>query len=178
MSDDHFTLQHRTQEPWLRRNSGVEIQYLLKAEEQLLQSISARVPLADVLHKICDALNSEIGNMISLISLPNDDATGLATIVKSATLFGLYKFCSARVVADNEELLGCLEMYCCAPRRPFLSEVRLIERATCLAAVAIQRHKEARNDGAPSDSCELPESGKKQVQSQSCSTTLKREASI
>jgi hypothetical protein len=178
MTDDHFTLEHRTQEPWPRRNSGAEVQYLLKAEEQLLQSISARVPLADVLHKICGALNSEIGNMISVISLPNDDATGLAAIAKCATLFGLYKFCSARVIAGDDELLGSLEMYCCVPRRPFLGEVRLIERAACLAAVAITRHNEAVNNGDRSDSCELPESGEKQVQSQSCSTTLKREASI
>jgi hypothetical protein len=156
MADDHFPLRQRSQEHWPRRNSGVEIQYLLRAEEQLLQSISARVPLADVLHKICDALNSEIGNMISLISLPNDDATGVATIVKSATLFGLYKFCSAPVVAGNEELLGSLEMYSCVPRRPFLSEARLIERATCLAAVAIKRHKEALDNGDRFDSFELP----------------------
>ena len=156
MADNHFPLRQRSQQAWPRRNSGIEIQYLLRAEEQLLQSISARVPLANVLHKICDALNSEIGNMISLFSLTNDDATGLATIVKSATLFGLYKFCSARVVAGNEELLGSLEMYSCVPRRPFLSDVRLIERATCLAAVAIKRYKQTLDNGDRFDSCGLP----------------------
>jgi hypothetical protein len=33
-------------------------------------------------------------------------------------------------------------MYCRIPRRPFLDEIRLIERATCLAAVAINRHND------------------------------------
>jgi len=92
---------------------------------------------------ICDALDSEIGNMMSLIALPNDDATGLAAIAKSASLFGLHKFCSANVVDGNDESLGSLEMYCSVPRRPFLNELQLIERATCLAAVAIKRHNEA-----------------------------------
>jgi hypothetical protein len=145
MADNHFPLRDRSQERWPRHDSGGEIQYLLRAEEQLLHSMSARVPLAEILHKICDALNSEIGNMISLISLPNDDATGLAAIAKSAELFGLHKFCSARVVGGSDELLGSLEMYSFVPRRPFLSEAQLIERAICLAAVAIKRDSEAVN---------------------------------
>jgi hypothetical protein len=138
MADNHFPLQDRSQERWPRRDSRDEIQYLLKTEGQILQSISGGMPLEAILHKICNALNSEIGNIISLVSLPNDDATGLATLVKSATLFGLYKFCSARVNDGNDKLLGSLEMYSCVPRRPCLSEVRLIERATCLAAIAIK----------------------------------------
>jgi hypothetical protein len=142
MADNHFPLRHRSQQRWPQRNSG-EIQYLLRAEEHLLQSISARIPLTEILNKICDSLNSEMGNMISLVSLPNDDDTGLASIVKSATLFGLYKFCSAAVVGGNDEALGSIEMYCSIPRRPFLNEIRLIERATCLAAVAIKRDNEA-----------------------------------
>ena len=120
-----------------------EIQYLLRAEEQLLQLISSGVALSEVLHKICNALDLELGNMISLVSLPYGDATGLDEIAKSAEVFGLHKFCSASVVAGDNELLGSLEMYCSVPRRPFLREVELIERATCLAAIAITRHNEA-----------------------------------
>jgi hypothetical protein len=160
MADNHFPLRDRSQERWPRHDPGGEIQYLLRAEGQILQSISARMPLAEILHKICNALNSEIGNMISLVSLPNDDATGLATIVKSATLFGLYKFCSARVEDGNDKSLGSLEMYSCVPRRPFLSEIQLIERAACLAAIAIKHHRQEDNH------------------SESCSTTLKREVLI
>ena len=141
MADDHFLLRDRSQAPSSYRDAGAEVEYVLKAEEQLLHSISARLPLAQILHNICDALNSEIGNVISLASLPDDDPTGLATIVKSAGIFGLHKFCSASVVGGNDEELGSIEMYCCIPRRPFLSEIRLIERATCLAAVAIERNR-------------------------------------
>jgi hypothetical protein len=143
MADSNFSSRDRSQEHGLQRNSGRDIQYLLRGEEQLLQAISARAPLPEVLHKICDALDSEIGNMMSVVALPNDDAAGLAAIAKSASLFGLHKFCSANVVGGNDESLGSLEMYCSVPRRPFLNEVQLIERATCLAAVAITRHNEA-----------------------------------
>jgi hypothetical protein len=143
MADNHFILRDPSPEPWPHRDSGGEIQYLLRAEGQILQSISGRAPLPEILHKICDALDLEIGNMISLFSLPSDDATSLAAIARSAGVFGLYKFCSARVAGGNDELLGSLEMYCCLPRRPFLPEVRLIERATCLAAVAIKRHNDS-----------------------------------
>jgi hypothetical protein len=147
MADDYFRLRHGSRAPAPRRDSAAEVQYLLGAEEQLFHSISARLPLPEILHKICDALNFEIGNMVSLVSLPNDDADGLATIVKSAATFGLYRFCSAAVLGGDDEVLGSIEMYGCVPRRPFLSEVRLIERATCLAAIAITRHNEAGHGG-------------------------------
>jgi hypothetical protein len=143
MNDSHFNSRDGLQARWPQHASGSEIQYLLIAEEQLLQSISGRAPLPEILHKICAALDSEIGNMISLFSLPNDEATGLAAIARSATLLGLYSFCSADVVGGNGELLGSLQMYCSAPRRPFSSDVPLIERATYLAAVAIKRHNDA-----------------------------------
>ena len=143
MGDNHFLQRDGSQERRTRRDSEDEIRYLMRAEERILQSISARMPLAEILCKICDALNLEIGNVISLACLRNDEPTGQATIGKSAGIFGLYKFCSASVVGGNEEELGSLEMYCCVPRRPFLNEIRLIERATCLAAVAIQRDNES-----------------------------------
>jgi hypothetical protein len=150
MANDRSSLRDRSPVPSRHRDSGSEVQYLLRAEEQLFHSISARIPLAEILRKICSALNSEMGNMVSLVSLSNDDANFLASIVKSATIFGLHKFCSANVVGGNDELLGSIEMYCCAQRRPFLGEVRLIERATCLAAIAINRHNEVGYGGGGS----------------------------
>ena len=155
MADNHLPLRDRSQERLPCRDSGAEIQYVLRAEEQILHSIAARIPLTDILNKICDSLNSEMGNMISLVSLSNDDATCVANIVKSAAIFSLYKFCSAAVVGGNREALGSIEMYTCIPRRPFLNEIRLIERATCLAAVAIKRHNEADDKGNRADSCEV-----------------------
>jgi GAF domain-containing protein len=145
MADEHFPVRNTYRLTARHHDSGAEVQYLLRAEEQLLHSISARMPLAEILQQICDALNAEIGNVISLASLPNDNADGLATIVKSAGIFGLHKFCSAPVVGGNDEALGSIEMYCCVPRRPFLGEISLIERATCLAAIAIKRHNATRD---------------------------------
>jgi hypothetical protein len=48
------------------------IQYLLKTEEQILQSISARGPISRILNDICNALDCEIGNTVSLISMPDE----------------------------------------------------------------------------------------------------------
>jgi len=133
----------------LRRRSGSDdtIQYSLRGEEQLLQSISARAPLSEVLGRICTAIDSQIGNMVSLISLPGDDVTDHAAIARIAELFGLHAFCSSGVVAENDEVLGSLEMFCCVPRSPSPREFQLIERATCLAAIAIKRHNEAGHHG-------------------------------
>jgi hypothetical protein len=129
------------------RNFDDKIEYLLSAEEGLLQSISIRGPLPDVLNRICSALDCQIGSVVSLFSLPTDDASELAEIAMNATLFGLHTFCSARVVAENDELLGSLEMYCCGPRSPSTGEFQLIERAKCLAAIAIKLDKEADDHG-------------------------------
>jgi hypothetical protein len=120
-------------------NRDEQIHYLFNAEEQVLQSISARAPLPKVLNEICSALDCQIGKVVSFISLPGDDASDLAAIAVNAAHFGLYTFCSEGVVAENDELLGSLEMYCCVPRRPSAREFQLIERATCLAAIAIKR---------------------------------------
>ena len=143
MNDDHSHLRHRWGVSSPHPHSGDEVQYLLRAEHCLLQSISGRAPIADVLHKICQALDSQLGNMFSVISLPTDDPAAVSAIAKSATLFRLYKFVSANVVGHGDQSLASLEMYCTLDRRPHLSEVQLIERATCLAAVAIQRHNQS-----------------------------------
>jgi hypothetical protein len=120
--------------------------FMLRAEEQILQSISVRAPLPELLNSICSALDCQIGNVVSLVSLLGDDATELATIAGNANLFGLYTFCSAGVLDENQEPLGSLDTYCCLPRRPSMEEFQLIERATCLAAIAINRHKHPHRD--------------------------------
>ncbi len=124
-------------------NSDDSIQYLLRAEKQLLQSISARGPLPEVLNRICSALDCEIGDMVSFISLADEVVTHLPAMAGNAALFGLYTFSSAGLVAENDELLGSLEVYCCVPRHSSPWEFQLIERARCLAAIAIKRHNEA-----------------------------------
>ncbi len=148
MKQYDFGSRHRLQKPKTHLNREEKTQYLLSAEEQLLQSISARAPLAQVLNKICSVLDCDIGNVVSLVSFPDDTATDLGAIAANAMHFGLYSFCSAGVLAENDELLGSLEMYSCVPRSPSLEEVQLIQRAACLAAIAIQRDAEMRNDNS------------------------------
>jgi len=114
-------------------------QYLLKAEEQIYRAISARAPLSDVLNGICDALDCQMGNMVSLIYLPGDDPIQLAAITWEAEHCGLYLFCSEDILAENDEQLGSLEMYCSYPVSPTDRDLQLIERAKCLAALAIKR---------------------------------------
>jgi hypothetical protein len=146
MKQFDFGSRYRPRKLKTHLNPEEKTQYLLSAEEQLLQSISARAPLAQVLNRICSVLDCDIGNVVSLISFPDDDATDLAAIASNAKHFGLYAFCSAGVLAENDELLGSLEMYCCVPRSPSTEEFQLIRRAACLAAIAIQRDDETRAD--------------------------------
>jgi hypothetical protein len=128
---------HRT------RSLDGKTQYLLRAEEHLLQSISSHASLPKVLNEICSALDLQIGNVVSLITLPGDDPSERASLAMNAARFGLHTFCSEGVAAENDELLGFLEMYCSVPRNPTAEEVQLIERAKCLAAIAIKHHNEA-----------------------------------
>jgi hypothetical protein len=131
----------------LRRSSDDRIQYSLQAKEQLFQLISVRTLLLEILDGICSAINSQIGNVVSLISLPGDDTTDHDEIARIATLFGLHDFYSADVVAENGELLGSLELYCCVPRSPSAGEFQLIEWAKCLAATAIKSFNGAAQQG-------------------------------
>jgi hypothetical protein len=143
MNEYDFGSRSRPQKLKAQRPLNDKIQYLLGAEEQLLQSISARAPLPKVLNEICSALDCQIGNVVSLISLPDDDAGELGSIATNAELFGLYNFCSELVVDEHDQRIASLEMYGCVPRSPSATDLRLIERAKCLAALAIKLDHEA-----------------------------------
>jgi len=131
----------------MKRRAEGQNQFLQKAEEQILRSISARVETPVILGEICRALDFQIGGVVSYVSRPGDDPSELAAIVMKARLYGLSSFCSESVVGKNKRQLGTLEMYCGDPRRPSTGEHRLIERAKCLAALAIQRGRETRRPG-------------------------------
>ena len=120
------------------------IQFLLKAESQILHSISGRAPVPQILDQICTALDLQFGNMVSLISLPEEDASCLVEMARNASLFGLYTFASEAITTHNGGLLGRLEMYCRIPRNPSSREYRLIERAACLVGIALERDDQAR----------------------------------
>ena len=143
MNESPYRRRNRSQKRMPPCHSDDQIQYLLSAEERLLQSISTGALLPEVLNEICNALDCQIGNVVSLISLPRDNTSELAEIAINAALFDLYTFCSEGVFAENDELLGSLEMYCSVPRSPSAGEFQLIERAKCLAAIAIKLDTEA-----------------------------------
>jgi len=146
--DEHIFGSHdKSQKNKTHDNFDGKIPSLLTAEEHLLQSISNREPLPGILDEICSALDCQIGNVFSLIALPGDDANDLAAMASKAELCGLYAFCSEGIVAENGELLGSLEMYCSVRRSPSSSEIQLIERARCLAAIAIKLDREAESEG-------------------------------
>ena len=147
MNKSHSGTGGRSQGRMPPFESEDKIQYLLSAEEKVLQSISTGAPLPGVLNGICSALDFQIGNVVSLISLPEDDPSELAAIAMDAAFFGLYTFCSEGVVAENNEQLGSLEMYCSSPRSPSPRESQWIERAKCLAAIAIKLDQEAAHQG-------------------------------
>ena len=133
--------------------------FLLRGGEEILRAISVRAPLSELLNRICAALDCQIGNVVSLISLPSEGATALAALAGNAQFFGLYTFCSADVVDGSREPIGYLETYSCIPRRPSLDEFQLIELATSLAATAINLHKNVRHHGIvhTRDSRSVPE---------------------
>jgi hypothetical protein len=130
--------------------------YLLEAEEQILRSIAARAAVPEILNEICSALDRQIGNMVSLISAPEDDVTNTAEIARNAMLFGLHIFSSTGIFGECGEELGSLQLYSCSVRDPSAHEVKLIARAACLAAIVMERHTKS---GYQTDSCS-PEKGR------------------
>ena len=163
MDDSEFRSLAKWQISVAPRYSENRVQYFLTTEEQILQAISARAPISRILNDICNALDCQIGNMVSLISMPDENASSAAEVSRSAALFGLHIFFSAVIWAESGKLLGSLEMYGCVSRNPSAREFQLIERAVCLAAAAIKRHQETgdggncRIDGVPSARGYVPE---------------------
>jgi len=127
-----------------RLRNGDQARFLLRGEKQILESIAVDMPLPGLLNKICDALDCGIGNVVSQVSLLDENAAELDATAKKARHLGLHVFCSIGVIAENGELLGILEMYSCKPWGPSPQDLGLVERAACLAAMAIERGNGAR----------------------------------
>jgi hypothetical protein len=122
------------------RQEPNNVQPLLAGEGQLLEMIFEGAELPQILDRVCTALDLQVGNVISLVLLPDDEEHTLHTIEESAAGFGLTAFSCTPILSTDDEFLGTLEMYCCFSRAPNLGENVLIERATHLAALAIQHH--------------------------------------
>jgi hypothetical protein len=121
------------------RGTGKKQTQLL-GEKNILDSISTGTPLPEVLNNLCIAIDLQIGNIVSVMLLPDDTERDFKTIARGALQFGLHLYWSADIPFGDEEVLGSFEMYCCIPRAPTALELKLIQRATHLAALAIQRY--------------------------------------
>jgi hypothetical protein len=110
-------------------------------ERQVLELISLGAPLPGILNKLCAAMDFQIGNVVSLILLPNGIGSHHCSVTQSATLVGLHLFSSMDILSGENVPLGTLEIYSCDPRRPTRLENQLIERVLHLAAIAIQRRE-------------------------------------
>ena len=112
----------------------------LLGERNILDLISMGAPLPEVLNNLCTAIDLQIGNIVSVMLLPNDTERDFKTIAKGALQFGLHLYWSADIPLRDGDVLGSFEMYCCIPRTPKAFELKLIQRATHLAALAIRRY--------------------------------------
>ncbi|HXJ10876.1 MAG TPA: GAF domain-containing protein [Candidatus Limnocylindrales bacterium] len=133
------------------RQESDNLQTFLTGEGQLLELISEGAPLPEVLDRVCTALDVQVGNVVSLVLFADDAEHALHTIEQSALKFGLTAFSCTPILSPSGELFGTLEIYCCVPRKPTLSESGLIERAAHFAAVAIQHY----NHDVQAESCSL-----------------------
>jgi GAF domain-containing protein len=122
----------------MNRQSSDNMHSLLASEGQLLELISEGAPLPQILERVCSAIDIQLGNVVSLVLLPDDVEHTLHTFERSAVTFGLTPFCCTPILSAEAEFLGTLETYCCFPRAPNSIESGLIEQAAHLAALAIQ----------------------------------------
>jgi hypothetical protein len=112
----------------------------LLGERSILELISTEAPLAEILNNLCTAIDLQLGNIVSVMLLPDDTERDFKTIAHGALQFGLHLYWSADIALGDEDVLGSFEMYCCVPRTPTAFELRLIQRATHMAALAIRRY--------------------------------------
>jgi hypothetical protein len=111
-------------------------------ERRILELIALGEPLAGTLNQLCAMIDVQIGNVVSLVSLPDQDKSHARIIAQSAMQFGLHVFSSTTILSPDKSLLGTLQIYSCDQRRPTAHEAQLIERVIHLAAVALQRHRD------------------------------------
>jgi hypothetical protein len=119
-------------------------------ERHILELISLGAPLSVILNKLCVAIDVQIGNVVSLVLLPDGQEDHLPYPSQSAVQMGLSLFSSTSILSCDEALLGRLEIYSCDPRGPTPQEYRLIDRIIHLAAIALQRHEDEANFERPS----------------------------
>src|ERR1700689_2670006 len=121
----------------LRRQSNENGRVQFTGEKHIRELISLGAPLPGILNELCTAIDVQIGNVVSLVWLPDELDSHLYTSAQSAMQMGLSIFSSVCILSREEALLGTLEIYGCDPRRPTPDEFQLIGRVVNLAAVAL-----------------------------------------
>jgi hypothetical protein len=125
-----------------RRRNGTSRRLLVR-EEQIVELISLGAPLPGILNKLCNTIDVQIGNVVSLVLLPDEPNQDLLSIAHLATECGLSVFSSRSILSSQGGLLGTLQIYSCDQRHPNSDEERLITQVVYLAAVALQRDEHA-----------------------------------
>ena len=117
-------------------------QELSEDEAHILQLIFARAPLAKILNEVCSALNCQIGNVVSVVTLSDGDRFSAAETAHSAVTFGLFGFFSTDIADESGKLVATLDLYSSVSRTPTPNELQWIARAVTLAAIAFARRAE------------------------------------
>ena len=135
---------------WLGQGCNDNVRGQLARERHIVELIALGAPLPGILNKLCTLIDVQIGNVVSLILLPQTDENHGYSNIQSALQAGLNVFSSTGIFSRDKTLLGTLEIYGCDPRRFSPDENRLIERVVHLAAIALQRHGDDEDFGRPS----------------------------
>jgi hypothetical protein len=114
----------------------------LAGERHILELISLGAPLPGILNKLCAAIDVQIGNVVSLVLLPDGEGNSSCSITRSAAQFSLNLFSSTSIRARDKSVLGVFQIYCCDQRDPTPQEAQMIGRVIHLAALALQRCKD------------------------------------
>jgi hypothetical protein len=148
-----MTEQSRTKRPHLdfqlHRQSTDNRRCQLVGERQILELISLGAPLPGILNKLCMMIDVRIGNVVSIVSLPDQAENHFCSMTHSALQVGLEIFSSSAILSPGMIFLGMLEIFGCDQRRPTMLEYHLIDRVTYLAALALQRPEPGERADAP-----------------------------
>jgi hypothetical protein len=139
MANHELRTKRASDELWVERPFHHKRPSKLAGESDILEAIVLGVPVPTVLNKLCTAVDFQIGNVVSLVLLPDGVENHYCSVTHIALQVGLQLFSSTDILSRDKTLLGTLEIYGCNPRRPTQREHRLIERAVHLAAIALQR---------------------------------------
>jgi hypothetical protein len=123
----------------LRRQCTDNRRCRVVGERQILELISFGAPLPGILNKLCMMIDVRIGDVVSIVSLPDEAESHFCSWTHSALQLGLEIFSSSAILSPDRLFLGMLEIFGCDLRRPTLLEYHLIDRVTYLAALALQR---------------------------------------